>query len=330
MDFTYDGVYNSFTHSCFYNSSFPSVLSQTLCELDIDTSIHKLFEGLPEIFEDHSSVVTRDVDAMRDAVTVAASPLLPSTPPAQAGSRPSSVCGSGLPQGVNPVHELAARSTTTSARNVNATQQPVLIRPKGGQEVPQLVTEVAGRKVGRARKAKGGAGRGKAGDSSETHTVAQKKVLEAQPIPASQAPSLVSAVACMVPKILPATAIPVGVPAVDLSSVKVSGHVAHVVHPLHLGLGPPQTQVCFRAPKRSRSCRDATAQMANTRSQKTRYFDKVEHIVRERWRRDDMAGKFLALESLLPPSSKVNSSSTNPRFICCFSNFFNLFSCLLD
>jgi hypothetical protein len=71
------------------------------------------------------------------------------------------------------------------------------------------------------------------------------------------------------------------------------------VHP-SIGLGP---QAALRMPKRSRKA--PPPHMANTRTQKTRYFDKVEHIVRERWRRDDMAGKFLALESLLPPSTKV-------------------------
>lgn len=70
MDFIYDGVYNSFIYSCFYNFLFLLVLSQMFCEFDIDISIYKFFEGLLEIFEDYFSVVICDVDVMWDVVIV--------------------------------------------------------------------------------------------------------------------------------------------------------------------------------------------------------------------------------------------------------------------
>lgn len=273
MDFPYDGVY-----------SFPSALSE------LDNSIHKLFDGLPEIFEPDGHYTA--------AVTVASSPVFPSTPPAQ-GSRPSSM-GSLLP-GNNPVHELAA--VTTVARTRSAThQQPVLARP----ELPlPPVTVVANCKAGRgARKAVKGPGRGKVAESKVTPAV-----LQATPLPSNQ---FAPAVARMVPKILPAIA-------TDPKANEPVG-AALAAHPRNLGLeASQQPTVCLqRAPKRSR--RPDAQPMANTRTQKTRYFDKVEHIVRERWRRDDMAGKFLALESLLPPSSKVNSSSTNSPSRSCIQS----------
>lgn len=286
MDFTYDNsVYSSFTPGV-YNSA----LSQTLGELDFDNSIHKLFEGLPEIFEDHS-YGGRDVDAAAHAVTVVSSPDFPSTPPAQ-GSRPNSMCGAGsvAHEGLNPAHEVSF----TSRHPIRNAQQPVLILPKGGPESPlPPVTVMTDRKTG--RKGRGPGARGKGGEFKMPAAAAvgagKSKVWDATPIPANRAPSLVSAVAHMVPKILPA-------------DVKLNDQVA-MAHPLHLGFVP---QMCFRAPKRSRTGKDALP-MGNSRTQRTRYFDKVEHIVRERWRRDDMASKFLALESLLPPSSKRDRST---------------------
>ena len=45
---------------------------------------------------------------------------------------------------------------------------------------------------------------------------------------------------------------------------------------------------------------------SKNRTKLTPYFDQTEHILRERWRRDDFAWKYMSLESLLPPSaSKV-------------------------
>lgn len=45
---------------------------------------------------------------------------------------------------------------------------------------------------------------------------------------------------------------------------------------------------------------------SKNRTTLTPYFDQTEHILRERWRRDDFAWKYMTLESLLPPSaSKV-------------------------
>ncbi|KAG0627708.1 hypothetical protein M758_2G222300 [Ceratodon purpureus] len=285
MDFTYDGVYNTFTPNAY--NAFPSVLSQTLCELDIDNSIHKLFEGLPEILEDTTHASYRDGETAlgRPAVTVASAPYFPSTTPAQ-GIRLNSVSGS--------VPDV----TFTSAHN--ATPPATFVRPKpaGGQELAP-----ADRKGARARKGKAkgtGTGRGSAKVDAKVPGVsrASPKVLDAivPSISVARQPSQAH-VACIVPKILPATAIP----AVDLRAVKTNE--VHLVHP-SIGLGP---QSVLRMPKRSR--KDPTLPVANTRTQKTRYFDKVEHIVRERWRRDDMAGKFLALESLLPPSSKRDRST---------------------
>lgn len=45
---------------------------------------------------------------------------------------------------------------------------------------------------------------------------------------------------------------------------------------------------------------------SRNRTKLTPCFDQTEHILRERWRRDDFAWKYMSLESLLPPSaSKV-------------------------
>lgn len=49
-----------------------------------------------------------------------------------------------------------------------------------------------------------------------------------------------------------------------------------------------------------------SANRSKNRTKLTPYFDQTEHILRERWRRDDFAWKYMSLESLLPPSaSKV-------------------------
>jgi hypothetical protein len=280
MDFAYDGVYNTSIPNGF--NAFPSVLTQTLGEVDIDNSI-QLFEGLPEIFEEtHSTHRNRDSALGRPAVTVASSPFFPFTPHAQ-GTRPTSMSGS-----VPDVTVMTAH---------NATPPATFLRPKPVSE-HELAPAPADRKGVSARKGKGTGTETARGSASVDAKVprtsrASPKVLDAivpsilvprQPFPH---------VACTVPKILPSTA----KPAVDLRAAK-----ANEMPPVHpsIGLGP---QAALRMPKRSRKA--PPPHMANTRTQKTRYFDKVEHIVRERWRRDDMAGKFLALESLLPPSTKV-------------------------
>jgi hypothetical protein len=279
MDFAYDGVYNTSIPNGF--NAFPSVLTQTLGEVDIDNSIHELFEGLPEIFEEaHSTHRNGDSALGRPAVTVASWPFFPFTPHAQ-GGRLSSISGS-----VPDVTFMTAQ---------NATPPATFLRPK---PVSEHELAPADRSGARARKGKGTGTETSWGSASIDAKVvmtsrASPKVWEAimpsilvprQPLPH---------VACTVPKILPATA----KPAVDLRAAKANEMPS--VHP-SIGLGP---QAVLRMPKRSRKA--PPPHMANTRTQKTRYFDKVEHIVRERWRRDDMAGKFLALESLLPPSTKV-------------------------
>ena len=266
MDFTYDGVYNSVTPNAY--NAFPSLLTQTLCELDIDTSIHKLFDGLPEISDEMGNP---------PAVTVASSLFFPTTPPAQ-GSRPSSMSASA-PQAFG----------VTSVAAHNATLPETFLRPKpvSGQELPpsnhRKGNGVLRTGTGRPRADAKVPGGGQTSGKRVLDAIVPSIAIPRPPLPSAQAASIV-------PKILP-------LPAVNLSAVK-----ANEVYPMHppLGLGP---QAILRMPKRSR--KEAPPPNVNTRTQKTRYFDKVEHIVRERWRRDDMAGKFLALESLLPPSSKV-------------------------
>lgn len=288
MDFAYDSVYNGFTPNAPCNA-FPSVLTQTLCELDIDNSIHKLFEGLPEILDD--SAGRSDVETMalaRPGVTVASSSF-PSTLPPQ-GSRPSAMAGSVL-------HAV-------SGSGANATAHVTSL----GQEFTPADRKGKGRK-GRARGQEWAGGKV---DACVPGSHASANVLDAI-VPSSPNLSPPAAHAArMVPKILPATAIP----AVDLTAMK-----ANEAHPVHatVGLGP---QAILRMPKRSRKAPGAPT--ANTRTQKTRYFDKVEHIVRERWRRDDMAGKFLALESLLPPGAKVNFSVSQCLLMAMASLFVDL------
>lgn len=180
----------------------------------------------------------------------------------------------------------AVHLSTTVARNEQQ-QHHLLKRP----ELP-TVRVVADRPVGRGvwNNGKGGHGRvsepkGAPGPSSG------RMVLEALPLPSS-----VTAVTRVVPKILPAI----------IEEPEVATLAAH---PLHLG---SEVQ---RPPKRIRSCikpeAASTLPTKNTRTQKTLYFDKVEHIVRERWRRDDMAGKPLALGTLMPPSTRVRLAETN-------------------
>lgn len=258
MDFTYDAV---------YNSSFP-----TLCELEIDNSIHKLFEGLPEIYEPEHANVHREVFQVDTGVKPALSPLLPSTPPAQ-GSRPSSMGGAGSLL-LNTMH----LSTTNEQHHL--LKRPELQSP--------TVRVVADRPVGRGARNAGKVGHGRVSEPiGAPGPSSRRMVLEALPLP--------TVVTRVVPKILPASN----------EEPKVATLVAH---PVHVGSEA-------RPPKRIRSCvkPEAASMMPtkNTRTQKTLYFDKVEHIVRERWRRDDMAGKFLALETLLPPSAKVYSSTTD-------------------
>jgi hypothetical protein len=278
MDFAYDGVYNTSIPNGF--NAFPSVLTQTLGGLDIDNSI-QLFEGLPEILEEaHSTHRNGDSALGRPAVTVASSPFFPFTPHAQ-GGRLSSMSGF-----VPDVTFMTAQ---------NATPPATFLRPK---PVSEHELAPADRNGASARKGKETGTETAWGSASVDAKVvmtsrASPKVLEAL-VPSILVPRQpLPHVACTVPKILPATA----KPAVDLRAVK-----ANEMPPMHpsIGLGP---QAVLRMPKRSRKA--PPPHMANTRTQKTRYFDKVEHIVRERWRRDDMAGKFLALESLLPPSTKV-------------------------
>jgi hypothetical protein len=264
MDFAYDGVYNTSIPNGF--NAFPSVLTQTLGELDIDNSIHKLFEGLPEILEEtHSTHRNGDSALGRPTVTGASSPFFPFTPHAQ-------------------------HVTFMTAQN--ATPPATFLRPKpvSEHELPPAPANRNGALALRGKRTGTETAWWSASvDAKVLRTSrASPKVLDAKVpsilIPRQPFPH----VACTMPKILPWTAKPA-----------VKANEMPQVHP-SIRLGP---QAVLRMPKRSRKA--PPPHMANTRTQKTRYFDKVEHIVRERWRRDDMAGKFMVLESLLPLSTKV-------------------------
>lgn len=290
MDFSCDNAYHSFTPSgC---NVFSSAWSQTLPELDIDNNMHTLFEGLPEIVE--PDLVGRDEGGCKCS-NVTLSPFFPSTPPAHAGRLSSMPYMIGA---VTPaIPALDARSSVSHLAG-DAAKAPLLLRPKP-QELTQPVNEAADLKGGRSCKGKAAPVRSKLSETKKPYNQSSvKKAMEA--IPATiqaisqvqvQGIPLTSAASSNFQRILPATSA-----VTDMTTVK-----ANQCTPLRygVGLGP---QVLLHPAKRSR--KDA-AQAANTRTQKTRYFDKVEHIVRERWRRDDMAGKFLALESLLPPGLKV-------------------------
>ncbi|XP_024395236.1 uncharacterized protein [Physcomitrium patens] len=291
MDFSYDSLYHSYTPSGY--NAFPSVLSQTLCELDIDNSIHKLFEGLPEIVE--PDIVGRDGSVCKGPA-VSVSTVFQNAFPAH-GSRPSSSpCAFGSQTEVIPVQDIRTPVTHATGDSAKALMSPM---PKP-QEMTPPVTVAADRK-GRPRTFKSKAAPRQdriVENETRTNQPSLKKDLETIPTRIQAVPHI-QVQALQHPStshcLLPATAA-VG----DPSIVDVSQH-----GPFHsgVGLGP---QMCPRPPKRSRK---DTAHTANIRTQKTRYFDKVEHIVRERWRRDDMAGKFLALESLLPPSTKRDRST---------------------
>lgn len=59
------------------------------------------------------------------------------------------------------------------------------------------------------------------------------------------------------------------------------------------------------APKAKKPCPDPAVLAEQAPEKENRLPTQAEHIIRERQRRDDMAAKYLILESLLPPAPKV-------------------------
>jgi len=73
-------------------------------------------------------------------------------------------------------------------------------------------------------------------------------------------------------------------------------------------------------PKAKKPCPDPAVVAEQPREKENRLPTQAEHIIRERQRRDDMAAKYLILESLLPPAPKV----TNHLQVLCLLDFGDL------
>ena len=269
-------------------------------ELDIDNNMHQIFEDLPEILEESLPYYQLEKKIVHHLVSTSTSS--PFHPPAQQHhphhpypsiTKPSissmSLMHVQLP--VATVPETALLSVKSlpvpdAAKLGHFSNLAGDCKPGGGQAVSRSARVVARRKLSTLQ-------REGAKPSISPAPGSQLEALDALPI-AQILPQLVQSSNSgdgVVPKLLA----PCNVTPLSLSTV-VTGHMngGFESHHQHSVPCPPQQKRARRDPS-----------LCTKRTQMTRQFDKVEHIVRERWRRDDMAEKFLTLESLLPPSSKV-------------------------
>lgn len=265
----------------------------SLSELDIDNNMHQIFEDLPEILEESLPYYQLEKKIVHHLVsTSTSSPFLP---PAQHHPHPSSTKPSI--SSMSLMHAQLPAATAPEAAFLSVNALPVLdagkfghfsnvagdCKPRGGQAVSRSARVARGKLSILQREA---------AKPSTSRPGSQLEALDAVPIgqilPEGVRRS--NSGDGVVPKLLAQC----NVTPLSLFTV-VTGH-------MNGGFESHQRSVPC-PPHQKRARRDPSP--CTKRNQRTRHFDKLEHIVRERWRRDDMAEKFLTLESLLPPRSKV-------------------------